>query len=239
VSPPGSSAGWGLRHALFGFLVGTLLSALAAQTTASAIAFQPGHGRPVPLAVTVAGLVGLWLGLLGGVVWASWTEGSGRLGVDYGLVFHWPFDLIVGVIAGLGTQVALIPALYLPFELADPSLRRRLEAPAKSDTGAIHGNWQIAALFLVLAVGAPVVEELFFRGLLQRSLAARFGPTVAIAGSAVAFGLAHFQALQLPALVLFGLILAFLAQRSGRLGPGIVAHAAFNAFTVLTLTVGK
>jgi membrane protease YdiL (CAAX protease family) len=191
------------------------------------------------LAVTVAGLIGLWLGLLGGVVWASRTQASGRLSADYGLSFHWPSDAIIGVVAGLGTQVILIPAMYLPFELADSTLRRRLEAPAKTDTAAIHGGWQIAVLFMVLAVGAPVVEELFFRGLLQGSLARRFGPVVAMGGSAVAFGLAHFQLLQLPALVAFGLILAFLAHRSGRLGPGIMAHVAFNAFTVLTLTVAK
>ena len=79
---------------------------------------------------------------------------------------------------------------------------------------------------------------MFFRGLLQRSLARRFGPVVAIAGSAVLFGLAHFELLQLPALILFGVVLAVLAHWTGRLGPGIVAHATFNAVTVLTLTVG-
>jgi membrane protease YdiL (CAAX protease family) len=62
---------------------------------------------------------------------------------------------------------------------------------------------------------------------------------VATIGSAVAFGLAHFELLQLAALILFGLVLALLAERTGRLGPGIVAHATFNAATVLTLTWGK
>jgi membrane protease YdiL (CAAX protease family) len=75
--------------------------------------------------------------------------------------------------------------------------------------------------------------------LLQRSLARRFGPVVAVLGSAVAFGLAHFELLQLAALILFGVVLALLAERTGRLGPGIVAHATFNAATVLTLTWGK
>jgi membrane protease YdiL (CAAX protease family) len=32
-------------------------------------------------------------------------------------------------------------------------------------------------------------------------------------------------------------ILGVLAWRTGRLGPGIVAHAAFNAVPVLTLTL--
>ena len=88
-------------------------------------------------------------------------------------------------------------------------------------------------------IGAPVIEELFFRGLLFRSLRRRFGPWPAIVGSAVVFGLAHFELLQLPALIAFGLVLGFMAEKSGRLGPGIVAHAAFNAATVLSLTLAK
>jgi membrane protease YdiL (CAAX protease family) len=83
------------------------------------------------------------------------------------------------------------------------------------------------------------VEELFFRGLVQRAVARRFGRVAAIGASAVLFGLAHFELLQLPALILFGVVLAVLADRTGRLGPGIVAHAAFNAVTVLTLTLNR
>jgi len=55
------------------------------------------------------------------------------------------------------------------------------------------------------------------------------------------FGLAHFQDVSAGGLVLvtslfaFGVVLAVLAVRSGRLGPGIWAHATFNAFTVVVL----
>jgi membrane protease YdiL (CAAX protease family) len=73
----------------------------------------------------------------------------------------------------------------------------------------------------------------------MRAIDRRYGSVAAIAGSAVVFGLAHFQLLQLPALILFGLVLAILAKRTGRLGPGIVAHATFNAATVLTLVLKR
>ena len=55
--------------------------------------------------------------------------------------------------------------------------------------------------------------------------------------SALAFGAEHGQHLQLLGLVAFGVVLGMLAQRSGRLGPGLVAHAAFNAATVVLLAV--
>jgi membrane protease YdiL (CAAX protease family) len=103
-----------------------------------------------------------------------------------------------------------------------------------------------AGLILSVAVGAPLVEELFFRGLLLRSLRRRMPDWAAVALSAVAFGIAHGSALPVDAVLLvmisltaFGAILAVLALRTGRLGPGIVTHAVFNLFTLLYLTFTK
>jgi membrane protease YdiL (CAAX protease family) len=97
---------------------------------------------------------------------------------------------------------------------------------------------------LFVAVGAPIVEELFFRGLVLRSLERRFGSTWAVALSSVLFGLAHPQPLPAKALVLvmvslaaLGALLATLAVRTGRLGPSIVTHAVFNGWTVLFLVL--
>ncbi|MDQ4070068.1 MAG: CPBP family intramembrane metalloprotease, partial [Actinomycetota bacterium] len=98
-------------------------------------------------------------------------------------------------------------------------------------------------LLVAVVVGAPIVEELFFRGLLLRSLQRRFSPGLAVAISSVVFGLAHFSPLPFRAVILvmvslsvFGAVLAILAVRTGRLGPSIVAHATFNLFTILYLT---
>jgi membrane protease YdiL (CAAX protease family) len=192
----------------------------------------------MPLGVTGASLLGLWAGLGGGALYAARSRGSGSVVRDFGVHLAWPRDVVIGVVGGCVSQYVLVPLLYLPFVEAFPTLRRRLDQPAKQDTAGVHGLG-ILIVFVLLAIGAPLVEELFFRGLLQRSLSRRFGRPVAIAGSAALFGLAHFELLQLPALILFGVVLGVLADRTGRLGPGIVAHATFNAATVLTLTLGR
>jgi membrane protease YdiL (CAAX protease family) len=84
-------------------------------------------------------------------------------------------------------------------------------------------------------VGAPVVEELFFRGLVLRSLLPLAPAPVAVVASGVLFGLAHWQGVQFPGLAVFGVVLGVLAYRTGRLTPGIGAHAAFNAVAVLSV----
>jgi uncharacterized protein len=232
--PPAPS--WGLGEAFGAFLVGLVLSAFAGQVAAAATGYHNRPGETVPVAVTVAGLVGLWIGLGGGALYAARARGSGSAVSDFGLrVAGWR-DAVGGAAAGLASQYIMIPLLYLPFEVGHPALRHRLEQPAKRDVGAAHGAGAVV-LFVFLAIGAPVVEELFFRGLLQRSLQRRLGPVAAVAGSSVIFGLAHFEALQLPALIAFGVVLGTLAYRTSRLGPGMFAHAAFNAVTVLTITL--
>ena len=105
-------------------------------------------------------------------------------------------------------------------------------------TDSAHGGGFIA-LTIVVVVGAPVVEELFFRGLVLRSLQRRFGDTWAVVGSAVVFGVAHFEPLQLPALVALGVILGVMAVSTKRLGPSIFAHAGFNLVTMIALAASR
>ena len=90
----------------------------------------------------------------------------------------------------------------------------------------------VVLLIVVVVFGAPVVEELFFRGLALRAFERRLGRWVGLVVSSLVFGLVHFQPLQFPALVMFGLIAGWLAQRDGRLGRAIWAHVGFNTWTV-------
>ena len=65
------------------------------------------------------------------------------------------------------------------------------------------------------------------------------GPVLGVALAAVAdgviFGLAHFELLELLGLAAFGAVLALMAYRFRRLGPGIFAHAMFNLLAILSV----
>jgi CAAX protease family protein len=232
---PASGNRWGLGEAVLGFAAGLLLSAAGAGIAESATGYHPPSNAPIPVAVTGADVIGLWLGLIGAVLIASRTRGAGDLGRDYGWGWGRWWDLPVGAAIGLASQYALIPLLYLPFEQFNRHLSHELSQPARHDTAAVHTAGSVVAVLLLLAVGAPIVEELYFRGLLLRSLLGRAPVPVAVAGSALLFGLAHFQAVQFAGLAAFGVVLAVLAWRTGRLTPGIGAHAAFNTAAVLSV----
>lgn len=89
-----------------------------------------------------------------------------------------------------------------------------------------------AANFVTVALIAPVVEELMYRGA-GMSLLARFGAPVAVAATALGFGLGHGLVLALPALVFFGLVTAWLRLRTESVVPCVLVHCAFNATSLV------
>ena len=65
-------------------------------------------------------------------------------------------------------------------------------------------------MFLYAAVGAPIMEEIIFRGLVLRHLEP-YGKSFAIIMSAFAFGIFHGNIVQIPYAFLVGLVLGYVA----------------------------
>ena len=225
---------WGLADVVIGFLVAQFAS------FAGFVAFAAAQGTPVAeldtdtLAIGEIALlqVPLWLGLLGVPLVATRLRGNGPV-VDLGWWTTWR-DAPVGLLIGVVCQLVLVPLVTLPVFLLSDVDQEELEAPARELTDKATGAG-VLLLVLVVVVMAPLAEEVFFRGLLQRSLARRWPAWGAMVATSLLFAASHFQGLQFPALAAFGLVLSYLAHRSGRLGLNTWAHVGFNATTVVLL----
>jgi membrane protease YdiL (CAAX protease family) len=88
------------------------------------------------------------------------------------------------------------------------------------------------ANLVVVALLAPVVEELMFRGL-GYSLLEPFGRWPAILLTALAFALAHGLVEGFPVLFVFGAGLAYMRSRVDSVYPGMLLHIGFNALVLL------
>ncbi len=186
-----------------------------------------GEGIEVSFGVLAVALVGAWASYLIGMWIASQRAGSGSFLADYGVSFRWVDLLGLGV--GAGAQLVLIRVVYFPLEALWPETfsQDRLTENAQ-DLVDRAGGASTLLLVAVVVIGAPVVEELFYRGLLQRSLAARFNEGAVLVAVAAIFAAAHFRPVEFPGLFVFGLILGFAALRTRRLGPAITIHIGFN-----------
>lgn len=99
-------------------------------------------------------------------------------------------------------------------------------------TGMSRNLWGVIAI----AIGAPLVEELLFRGAVMNHLhKAGYSPRFMIVVSAVLFGLVHINPAQIPFAFALGLLLAWLYYRTGSLVPGILCHFINNGIGALTL----
>lgn len=121
------------------------------------------------------------------------------------------------------------------------------DAPPATITAAVM-------FFLVAVIAAPIGEEILFRGLLLGGIIQTVGRRarrvpvtivhgIALAVSAVVFGLAHWgtggDPLQVVAVTgIFGLILGVVAIRTSSLTPVVIAHAANNLGAFVLMWVG-
>ena len=208
--------------AMIGFFLGLLCS-----TVFGAVVYQVA-GEDAELAITAASLVGLWIGLLWSAQRASSRRGTGSIRRDFGVRITWG-DLWLGLLGGVGVQ-AIVAMMYMPFS----ELSSELSAPARSLTEQAPDRAGLIALSVLVVLGAPLVEEIFFRGVVMGALRG-LGSAIAVLVSAVAFAFVHFQLLAMPAFVVLGVVLGLLTLGRGRLGPAITTHATFNAITMAVL----
>jgi membrane protease YdiL (CAAX protease family) len=183
--------------------------------------------------------LGLWAALVGACLWVSRRRGQGSFVRDFGLRFR-PIDIglgLAGSIAARSTEsVAVLPvtAFHPFFRGPDESVFQKFLA----------GSWGWAVLALVICIGAPLVEELFFRGLIQTRLVGRMGPVLGIGITSVLFGAAHLIGWVGPVTLVYalaivgaGVALGTIRHITGRLGTSMVAHSLFNAQALLALAL--
>ena len=212
-------------------LLGAQLLAIVWIVVTVAAAYGSGE-VPDPLPITVAVLAnsGLWLGYFFGPVVVSRLKGGG-VRADFGARIE-PGDVPLGLALGVFTQLVVLPILYWPILRVvdgDPS------ASAKDLLVTVDTPLEWIVVILSVAVVAPVVEELFYRGLFLRAVQTRFGPVAAVLITSVVFAAIHRQLLALPGLFVFAVVAAALTLYTGRLGPAWALHVGFNATTLLVL----
>ena len=231
------SVPWGLGHVGIGWLIGMVATVIAMAVAVAAVGSEAVEDPSLTVGALLqgslyVGLVGMpvWLVVTRGVQWAElgW-EGPRSIGRRRKAYLR---EAGQGLLIGVVAQLAVVPAIYAPILLLTDDLD--VSGPARELVDRADGLG-IALLILMVVVLAPVAEEMFFRGLTLRALEARMAPRAALIASAAFFGVTHFQLLQLPALVMIGLVCGWLAQRDGRLSRALWAHVGFNATTTVVL----
>jgi CAAX protease family protein len=186
----------------------------------------------VPIPTLFAAVAATWAAFLVGIYVASKRSGSGDVRVDVGMRAR--LIDVIGVPIGVLTQLVLVPLLYLPLRQVWPDTfaDKKLSETADKLANRASGGTMVL-LVLMVCVGAPIVEEIVYRGFLQCSFSARTSQVVAWLVVAAWFTIIHFRPVEYPGLFAFALVTGACLMFTDRIGMSWATHIAFNATGLL------
>ncbi|AFM17668.1 CAAX amino terminal protease family [Mycolicibacterium chubuense NBB4] len=182
----------------------------------------------VVIGVLLPTLLAAWLAIV-----ITTLRGNGPR-ADLKLEFSWR-GAGLGVLFGLGGLLLSIPAALLWLSIVGED--------ATSAAGEVFGNlrgtwfWAVA-VFVVVAVIAPICEEIVYRGLLWGAVDQRWGRWAALSVTTVVFAIAHLEWTRAPLLLVVALPIGLARLYSGNLTASILAHQVTNLLPGVVLMLG-
>ncbi len=209
------------------YAIAILLTTLALASSGN-LADKVGDKIAEPNWLVGVSAVFLWGPFLIALNIASRRVGSDNFARDYFLKFR--FIDLLGIPIGVLSQVFLVGLVTWPFHVLFPEKfdPENVERRARDLFDNAHGIW-LVVLVIVVVFGAPIVEELVYRGLIQGHLRGSINEIAALFITAVWFAGIHFQIVEFPGLLAFAIVLGSCFHFTKRLGMSVVAHVAFNA----------
>ena len=245
ILPNVGISAWNVGWVNFGLFICALIFAVfLVQTIGASILFQGEGGTPPELTPSLAVLAVLMLQLP-------------MLAVFYGARRYFPAQFAgrlnetrvsqrQAAMRALPLFVMLLPVIWIA-TLVWSQLLFALEAVGLVDglapqvlvTLFAGGGHPVAILLLVVlaVVLAPLVEELIFRGCVYRFLKSKASLLPAQILSGAVFAMLHANLLSFVPLLLVGVLLARIYEKSGNLWVAIWFHAFFNAFSLSILFI--
>jgi membrane protease YdiL (CAAX protease family) len=173
-----------------------------------------------------------WTGMMGVPLFAAFTNGNGPF-ADYGVSSR---SLGTDILWGIAFGFIVIISSFICGIFTNIVFGFESEQPFTEIPQVYNDPGFAFVMFVCVAIGAPIVEETAFRGMMFTVLALKGlpGPAiVAIVG--IVFGIAHLEFPQVFALCVAGCILTFARLHTKSLLPGMIAHAMNNAFVMIIM----
>jgi hypothetical protein len=215
---------WGMGDAIIS-LVGAIGLSLVVSLALMSQKIDPENGWGLIVAFSAP-----WLMLAGWPIVATMFKGNGPK-LDLGLIAprtHFRFGFAAGIASlAAASLIALIVTRFI--------------GPVSSTAGDIGVNQTglVLVVFVLMALfGAPIVEEIAFRGLLYGALAkAHINEHLVVVITAIVFALFHFEPKRFVILFAIGMILGEVRRRTGSTSAAMVTHVVNNAPAAIFILV--
>ena len=145
--------------------------------------------------------------------------------------------------AAAGMLIRYMPLLWIVAFVSSWLLKRYDFSSGEQETitmmTSIANPWKYLVCVLIAVVLAPILEELFFRGVVFRFLTGKMSTTLALVSSSALFAMLHFNLDSLLPIFILGCLLGSVYRRTGDIRASIWMHVFFNGFSILLLSFDK
>lgn len=191
--------------------------------------------RAVDIPLVPILVVGQFVSALGVLYWiAARRRKRGETLAPFGFTFH-PGHIWDGIRAYSATLPLLTIAMIVWTKLVHIDALDDKNAAFQLLESA-NGGVTAGMIMLMTSVGAPLFEEMFFRGFLLTPVWLRVRPWIGMAAVSIFFAGLH-PVTDWGAIFVLGMSFAYWRQRTQSITPGIVAHALQNGLTSLIASV--
>ncbi len=192
--------------------------------------------------------------ILNSVSFFQYTEGSSsiwyfieKLGIQLisYVVFIYVFYFCKGQIInmdrvkraskGLIVSIALLLAIFSTSVIMPLVSKLPMQDRVAKYMEALLGH-PFLAIFII-AVFAPVFEEIIFRGIILKGLLAKYPKVVAVIVSSLLFGAFHLNLQQFISATVIGVFAGVIYERTRSIRYTIIFHSAYNFFVIVSGTV--
>src|SRR5690625_2440413 len=163
-----------------------------------------------------------------GVNWRELMLGTRRPAeaIFYGILLGIGLVTVQLLIARLISSVAIWAEKWLGIDLIGVASQEQYRAFDK--IGAAESTLLLAYFVLLVAVVAPITEELFFRGYAYTTFRSHWGVRTAALASAFVFAIIHLYFVLFLTVFAMGILFAIFYERSRSLLSMMVAHFVVN-----------
>ncbi len=186
-------------------------------------------GLPIFVSVLLAGLVTL------AILWVHLRKDQRYERIGLFASSKIPLWLTIALGVGLMVGVGLLCEAYSTYVVPGKELQAGVN---QLIAGIPKTPVNHLILFFTIAILAPILEELLFRGYLQTSLMRHMKPWAAILLASSIFGIVHMQPLAFPVLTALGAVFGYLYYRTGSLKVNMVLHMLNNGVAYILMVMG-
>ncbi|HMS91966.1 MAG TPA: CPBP family intramembrane metalloprotease [Candidatus Saccharibacteria bacterium] len=131
------------------------------------------------------------------------------------------------IVGGIVVFLILVSIAFVLVVMIAPSIDPNQSQEVGFEFGKIGWGLWVSFAFTVIVI--PIIEELYFRGIIFPAVTKRFGWIIGIAGSSMVFAVLHGQYNVMIYTFILGCVLCVMYIRLKSIVPGIIFHIINNA----------